>query len=676
MGRHLAEGGILRIRRQRWIHNVALSLLLATASLALLAAGKASGGADASAATNAASAESARPSVPQPASESATRLRSSVGYLASDELEGRGIGTNGIDLAANYIAARFAEIGLRTDLCDGTAFQHFMRRSRLDLGSTNAVSLVAPDGEKLPLGLREDFTPLSLSGSGRFDLPVVFVGYGITDTTRGYDDYAGIDVKGKAAIILRHEPNRPQAGIAESPSSDHAYFGRKVVNALEHGAAAILLVNDLNEIRKRAAERRIAAADLVPNDPELDQLLGFQTRTKFESRNVPVIHCRRGAIDHMVRASLGGSLRELEEKIDADRAPASSELSGWKIAGEVSVLEKGKSLKNVVGLLEGVGPLASETVIIGAHYDHLGYGGWGSLAFASDNEIHNGADDNASGTAVLIEIARRLAELKQTPRRQVLFIAFTAEEMGLVGSEYYVSEPVVALKDTVAMLNLDMVGRLRRDRISVQGTGTASLFEPLVDGLCSKYGLDVAKQRGGYGPSDHSTFYEHGIPVMHFFTGLHADYHRPSDDTDKLNVEGMERIAGFVQEVAAGIITSTERPQLVRPELTLADLRDIEGAAISDDSEPVVPQAPYFGVAADRSREAEGYLVGRVMEGSAAERAGIQSGDLILRVGDTPVKEAKELPLLIAKLKAGETVPVSIRRGTLELEIDVTLSPR
>jgi hypothetical protein len=599
-------------------------------------------------------------------------LRESVRYLSSDELEGRGVGTRGLELAAEYVARQFSAIGLRTDCCGGGAFQDFMRRSHLDLGATNQVSLVSPGGERIELELRKDFTPLSLSGSGRFDLPLVFVGYGITDRAAAYDDYAGIDARGKAVVVLRHEPQRsdPRSVFNGEENSENAFFGRKITNAIEHGAAAVILCTDHHEIAESAREKRAEAPKAAPNDPELDPLLGFRVRTQLGSRDVPVVHCRRAFVERVVQAVLGSSLRDLEREIDDGPAPRSRELTGWRIAGEVSVLEKGKSLKNVVGLLEGEGALADETIVIGAHYDHLGYGGWGSLAWTSENEIHNGADDNASGTAVLIEVAKRLASAKKTPRRQVLFIAFSAEEMGLLGSAHYVREPVVPLRRTVAMLNLDMVGRLRNNRLSIQGTGTAAMFDPLIDAHSARYSLEVAKQRGGYGPSDHTSFYERGIPVLHFFTGLHADYHRPSDDYEKLNLDGMERIAGFVADVALALATSGERPQLSRPELNLAEnpRAQVETARR--------PRHAYLGVTADQSRETSGYTVARVTPGSPAQYAGLQQGDIIVRLGDDKLTASKDLPIAVAKHKPGAKVAVTLVRDGIELEFEIVLAAR
>ena len=209
-------------------------------------------------------------------------------------------------------------------------------------------------------------------------------------------------------------------------------------------------------------------------------------------------------------------------------------------------------MKNVVGVLAGEGPLADETIVVGAHYDHVGFGGPGSLA-PWTHEVHNGADDNASGTAALIEVAERLATSEKGPRRRVVFIAFTAEERGLIGSAYYCRNPRFALEKTVAMINMDMVGRLVDDKLIVYGTGTAAEFDHLMDTTAARLKFEITKHEGGFGPSDHASFYAQKIPVLHLFTGNHNDYHRPSDDVEKLNVPGMRRVVDFVADVLGSI---------------------------------------------------------------------------------------------------------------------------
>jgi hypothetical protein len=551
------------------------------------------------------------------AADSEARLRQSVSYLASDELEGRGVGTIGLDQAADFIAARFKQLGLRTDLFNGGPFQEFEISLSPEMGPAehNRLSLIGPadpsaDTRRVELQLSKDFTTLAIGSSGKVAAPLVFAGYGITATDLksgeqpfSYDDYAGIDVSRKVVIVLRKEPRQ---GDKNSPfggkqPSEHAFFGRKISNAIDHGAAAVIFVNDSNEMASRNQEsgkqlkaaldklaelrEKLAAAKSADETQKLagnisqaaeeaealsktvqssgDTLLGFrEAKDTGGSRNVPVFFCKRSVIDDALQASLGKDLSALEKEIDDQLAPKSAELKGWRAEGEADVIHKKAQVKNVVGVLDGEGLLADETIVIGAHYDHLGRGGEGSLApWTSD--IHNGADDNASGTATLLEVAHRLVTSSQKPRRRIVFIAFTGEERGLYGSAYYCRNPRFALEKTIVMFNLDMVGRLHDDKLAVYGTGTAKEFDPLVERLCKEEGFALTKHEGGFGPSDHSSFYAKKIPVLHLFTGTHTDYHRPSDDSDKLNIAGMRRVADLLVDLVHATDASPSRPTYV-----------------------------------------------------------------------------------------------------------------
>lgn len=525
------------------------------------------------------------------------RLMESVRYLASDRLQGRGVGTRGLDLAADYIAEQFAEIGLKTDLYDGTAFQTFYLRGGLRPAPTSTLALVGPDGTRIELKLGEDFTPLSLTGVGSFDLPLVFAGYGITAPDLGYDDFDGIDASGKALVLLRREPqqNDPQSGFNGTRMSQHAPFVRKVANAIAQGAAAAVFCTDAHAVDARARQRdawQATVDELVdahsefralphPTSQQLqrhvqrirglaqriervggrmplddDPLLGFSVAGALDERRIPVLHCRRRVVDRVLGAALTTDLATLERQIDQGPTPHSAALDGWRLTGQIALTRRGPALKNVLGALEGTGPQAEETIVVGAHYDHLGYGGAGSLSLT--RAIHNGADDNASGTAVLVEVARQLAARREPLPRRIVFIAFTAEEMGLVGSKRYASNPLVPMNKTVAMVNLDMVGRLTNERLSVYGTGTAQRFGSIIDRLNKDYGFRITKLASGYGPSDHASFHARGVPVLHFFTGLHGDYHQPGDDYDKLNVAGMRRIAEMVTELVVELATAEQ----------------------------------------------------------------------------------------------------------------------
>ncbi|HEV3341460.1 MAG TPA: M20/M25/M40 family metallo-hydrolase [Pirellulales bacterium] len=635
------------------------------------------------------------------------RLYEAVKFLASDELEGRGVGTTGIDRAADFIAAQFAGVGLKTSLIDGGPFQKFNMVVATEQGQPNRMALVRADGDEpktVELKLGTDFNPLAIGGSGKFDLPLVFAGYGISAKDEEYDDYAGINVEGKAVLLLRHEPqqNNPHSAFNGTDHSPHAYFTRKVSNAFQHGAAAVVLCNDDFDLKKNVDGRmkrwqravdELSASQAKFNQigsptpeqieaqrqeieklvkevssqseklfGEYDPLLGFLGAGQSdETHKIPVAFCRRSAIEPMVKSALGKTLSELESQIDAKPSPASVELTGWRLQGEVTVIHREAEVKNVVAVLDGEGPHADETIVVGAHYDHLGLGGDGSLA-AGVKEVHNGADDNASGTAALIEVARRLASRPEKLPRRVVFLAFTGEERGLIGSARYCRDPLVPLDKTIAMLNMDMVGRLADDKLVIQGVDTATEFGPVIDHLAERYGLTITKQPGGFGPSDHASFYPHKVPVMHFFTGTHSDYHRPSDDYEKINLPGMRRVAEMVADATTELAEASERPhyQAVK---TPGPGRGRGG------------DRPYFGSIPDFASAEPGYHLGGVSPDSPADKGGLKKGDAIVKLGEYKVGNLEDFDGALRKYKAGDKVPVVVKRDGNELTLEVVLDP-
>ncbi|MEM6655200.1 MAG: M28 family peptidase, partial [Planctomycetota bacterium] len=373
--------------------------------------------------------------------ETATAVRGRIARdaqrLSSEEFGGRGLGTPGLQLAAEFIRDRFAELGLETAVVDGGPFQRFDVTTSSRLGEDNHASVVGVDEAGEPeltdLRLDEDYTPMAIGGAGEFSLPLAFVGYGITAPEAGYDDYAGIDVTGKAVVILRHEPQQanPHSAFNGSDHSRHAPFTAKVSNAAQHGAAAVLFTTDAFEIDKRsrqwekrikAAEAELATAGPAETDKllnrlrrfekqlaeERDPLLGFQRAGQSLDRDLPVLSVRPSVVNRLLTGAGKPPLRELEAQIDKTLAPASFELPERRLVGKVDVVRDSANIANVIAALPGVGPHADEVVIVGAHYDHIGRGG-ASSAEPGSKEIHNGADDNASGVAAMLAVARQLA---------------------------------------------------------------------------------------------------------------------------------------------------------------------------------------------------------------------------------------------------------------------------
>ncbi|MEJ7637934.1 MAG: M20/M25/M40 family metallo-hydrolase [Singulisphaera sp.] len=518
------------------------------------------------------------------------------------------------------------------------------------------MSLVGPEDKTLKAEAKVDFTPLAIGTGGTLDgVGVVFAGYGITakddEKKLDYDDYAGLDVGGKAVLILRREPqqDKDHSPFDGKRTTDFATFRHKATNAFQHGAAAVLLVND--------------AAGLKDDK---DELLGFTAAGPGLNSNIPFLMLSRAFAERLLADAGRPTLKELEAQIDADLKPRSRPLDGWKLDAEVVIERKPVETKNVVGVLEGAGPLADETIVIGAHYDHLGHGGLlsGSLAFLS-KDIHNGADDNASGTALVIELARRLAKRSDPLPRRVVFIAFSGEERGLLGSAHYVEHPLYPLKSTAMMFNFDMVGRLNEQReLTVYGTGTTPGIDTLVDALGKSSGFAIKKIADGFGPSDQQSFYVKDIPVLFAFTGTHRDYHRPSDDTERINFPGMERIADFAELLVLDLARRPERPAFVK-----VARRGGRGGA---DPGRVAVSA-YLGSIPSYDDDNKGVKLSGVREGSPAEKGGLKGGDVIVGFGGKPVATIYDYTESLGRYKPGDTVDVVVKRDGTETKLKVTL---
>jgi hypothetical protein len=531
----------------------------------------------------------------------------------------------------------------------------------------------------------------------------VFAGYGIESSDPAYDDFAGVDVKGKVVIVVRRNPQQGAeegmfAGGPHGGTSRHAALRTKVSNAFRRGAAAIVFVNDpytgrseaakLAEQLKAAEEAVEEAAKTLESVKETDAneaaqqahrdaltrleqtrqvlaehkpdpLMEFGYGGPRSGKAVPVLNISQAVCNELLSASLGKTLDQIEAEIDRTGKPQSTELTGWSATGETSLKVKRVDVANVVAVLEGEGPLKDETIVIGAHYDHLGFGGDGSLAPGS-KEVHNGADDNASGTAALLELARRFGARSQKPARRLVFVAFTGEERGLLGSARYVNEPLFPLESTVAMFNMDMVGRLEEDKLTVFGAGTSPRWKGLLDEAAKPSALTLIEKPEGFGPSDHSSFYGKQIPVLHLFTGTHNDYHRPGDDAEKINVEGMVRIAGFLERIVDDTLAQAERPGYI----------EIQQKATLTRS----GNRPYFGSIPDFGAETEGYALQGVAPGSPADKGGLKAGDVIVQLGADQIGSLDDFDLALRKYSPGEQVTVVALRAGKQIKLQVVLA--
>jgi hypothetical protein len=574
------------------------------------------------------------------------RLKKDITFLASDECEGRGVGTKGLDKAADYIVSQFTAAGLKPGGTAGSWFQPFPFSRGAQLDGPATLILEGPLGQTIKLKAGTDFQVTGLSGSGQLSVPLVFVGYGVTAPQIGYDDYAKIDVKGKIVLALRKVPRwtNKDTPFDGGRKDQHAELENKQALATINGAAGVILVND--------------ASDL----PDGDKLIPYETLSRGVSTfSLPFVQIRRNLAEDIVASSLGRGLRELEQAINRDLKPQSTALPGWKVALDVKVKRNIVPVKNVIGVVEGSGPLAHETLVIGAHYDHLGYGGPGSRS-PKEKAIHHGADDNGSGTTSLLELARRFGGMKDRQGRRLVFIAFTAEESGLIGSKYYCRRsPLFPLKDTVAMVNLDMVGRLRpdpktgKDKVLIEGSGTAKTFDAMLESL--NPGFQLSKKPGGNGPSDHDSFYNESIPVVFLWTGFHEDYHKPSDTSDKINIKGMARIADYAQSIITRLASDASRPEYV---------------AIAPTFSPGAGKGPRLGIMPDYEAEKAGIVISAVGKGGPAEKAGMKSGDLIVAIGDRPVTNMNTYMAAMAQQQAGQAIDVSVLRDGKKLLFKVT----
>jgi Peptidase family M28/PDZ domain/PA domain len=586
-----------------------------------------------------------------------TRMKSDVTFLAADEQEGRAPGTKGIEASADYIASVFKKARLKTAPGAEGYFQPFSISGGARIKDSQLLVLSGPDGKTVKPEYSGDFTPLAI-GTGRVleHVPIVFAGYGITAKNSrrhpglDYDDYATVDVKGKAVLILRHEPrqNDEQSPFEGKTNSTFATFQHKAVNAFQHGAAAVILVNNLAGLGGQP-----------------DRIIAFGQAGPSPISNIPFLMMTREKADEFLEAAGQPPLEDFELKIDDELKPRSREIKGWTLTAKINIDEKKVETKNVLGVVEGAGPHASETVIIGGHYDHLGHGGpmSGSLAFLS-RDIHNGADDNASGTSMVLELARRLGSRPDPLPRRIVFMAFSGEERGLLGSQYYVNHPLIPLDDTVMMINCDMVGRMGSNgALTMVGTGTTPGIGAIVDVLGESAGLKIKKVPGlsdGFGGSDHESFYHKGIPVLFAFTGLHTDYHRPTDDSDKINYTGMGRIADYLELITLDLARRPARPSYLK--ITEDRQAHPRGMSVS------------LGITPDYGNEKpDGLRITGVRGGGPADKAGLKGGDRIVRCGSKAIGTLDDYMETMADYKPGDPLEIVVIRDGKELKLKATL---
>jgi Zn-dependent M28 family amino/carboxypeptidase len=578
----------------------------------------------------------AGPSVPP-----AEWLLNQVKILSAPDTAGRGSGTAGADRAARHIAVEFQAAGLKLAGDRGTYLQSFSVPTGIRLGPVNALTLLTPAPRGL--ALERDFTPRAVSADGVAEGELVFAGYGITAPAIGWDDYAGLDVRDKIVLVLGGDPrpSDPSTPFRRPDAYHYSERSHKIINAREHGARAILLVT-----------HPAAPSEALPPLRGISQ--PWSIAAAFVTR----------AVGDALLAPSGRGLAAAADAIDRALQPRSFPLPGMRARLEVGLVRERGTAANVVGVLPGTDPrLAREAIVIGAHYDHLGHGGEGSLAPDQIGAVHPGADDNASGTAAVIGLARAFAAAGGAPRTLV-FVAFAGEEMGLLGSTHYVRRPAHPLEATALMVNLDMVGRLREGKLYVGGVDSGTGLRALVGGTPAAAALAPELRGDPFAPSDHTAFYTAGRPVLFFFTGAHADYHRPSDTWDKLNAPGLEAVTAFVARVVAAAAAEPTAPAYVKIQSPPSPVR-------------AGGYGPFFGVIPEFGEaQRAGVKISGVRPGSPAERAGVRAGDVLVAFGGVAVKTLEDFTFALRGRRPGERVEFAILRDGTEQRLQAVLEER
>ena len=519
-----------------------------------------------------------------------------VRYLASDRLEGREAGTPGEKLAADYIVAKFGNVGLMPYGDNATHLQAFTFQAPPVRGSGNALQI-----GRRKLKLDTDFFPMPLSSAGVARGKIQKVGNGIHAPELGHDDYADVVLTDRIAAIDIDSPD----GIHPHSKylAHHPLLGR-VEQAAARGATGVVLYRSNTQVEAPSAE----------------------LRTKIKAAGIPVVYLQDALVEDLI----------------VDNNPC---------VITADIVREERTGYNVVGMLDNG---RENVVVIGAHYDHLGWGDEGSR-HRGEKAIHYGADDNASGVAVLLQLARDLAELDETRTHDYLFIAFSGEEKGLFGSNYWTKNPTVPLNEINYMINLDMVGRLDSiGSIGINGVGTSPAWSAVERIQAGE--LKVKSTIGGIGSSDHTSFYLQGIPAIHFFTGTHADYHKPSDTYDKVNYPGMLRVTRFIESL---IVDLGSRGKL---EFTKTEEADSTATPRFKVTMGVVPDYMYSG---------QGMRIDGVSEGKPAAAAGLKQGDIVVRIGAVEVPDMMGYMKALGQFNKGDTAPVKILRDGKEVMVEV-----
>ncbi|MDE0015028.1 MAG: M28 family peptidase [Candidatus Poribacteria bacterium] len=585
-------------------------------------------------------------------------IRHHIEILASDELEGRMTGSKGAELAAKHIAAQFAHLNLNPIGDEATYFQEFEftagRRIIAEENRFHITRQMHGAEQVMEFSVERDFQPLSFSRNGIVEGEVVFVGYGLTvpgELGEGYDAYAGLDVKDKIVVALRYVPEDVEPERRQELNR-YAGLRYKAMQAREQGAKAFLVVAG-------------------PNSPNAGKLIPLDFDSSLADSGI-VAASISDTVANALFALSGKNLKDVQSGLDVENPHFLGQfpLPGVTVKIVVSVEKVKKTDQNVVALLPPP-ELTDDTeyVIVGAHYDHIGYGEIGSLAGkGEEGQIHNGADDNASGTAVVLDLARTLSEAYQKQpenfHRGIIFALWSGEELGLIGSTHFVNDPIIPLKKVAAYVNFDMVGRLRENKLILQGVGSSAVWTKLIEKRNIPIGFNLTLQEDPYLPTDVTAFYPKEVPVLSFFTGGHEDYNRPTDDAERLNYTGIERIARLAHGIVSDLVSADERPAYVRVERSQSE----EGSRDT--------LRAYLGTIPDYTTEGTGVKLSGVRAGGPADKAGLEGGDVIVEFGGQEITNIYDYTYALDAVKIGEPVEVVVLREGKRVKLTVTPEAR
>ena len=554
-----------------------------------------------------------------------------IRYLSHEKRGGRYPGSRGSKDVIAYIIKQFKSYGIQPGV-KNSFVQPFEINTDIILGDSNYFKI-----DDTSLTPETDYIPFSFSGNGTFIGKAVFAGYGFKIETSDlvWNDYESINVKGKWVIVMRHSPERE---LQNSVFLEHSSLHKKMLVARDEGALGIIFVSQVED------------SNLYP----LQYLEGYK------NSGIPVLHLSNNSADKMLKRE-GWTRKKIQNYMNTKLKPLSFNISGTMKA-KINLSQITSRAANIVGLIKsGNREFRDEYIVIGAHFDHVGNGGHSSGSRKPEIlTVHPGADDNASGTAGLLELAQKLASQKGRLKRSILFIGFDAEEKGLLGSKYFTENPSVDIRKIKAMINMDMIGRMKDSTFTVGGVGTSPVFENLVDSLSAYKNFKLNKTKPGFGPSDHAPFYSKDIPVLFFFSGFHDEYHTPEDTYKLINLKGQKQILDLVYDVVFNLSRSQKPP-------SFSEAGPRSKGMTSEPSFKVT-----FGIVPNYNSSVIGLEIDQIsnFEGPAA-KAGIISGDIIKSINGKKINDVYEYMERLRELKPGIEVPVEINRDGLKVKLSV-----